>query len=210
MRAEILEILQHELSGDSLLVLNSTMPARGTKKKYGSDVPESHGTCHLRSYLTPVRDEEAESQRKARSRQARQTRRSTQGVTLSELKEAQRIFGQLPSDRPADGPGLDRTAGAKDEGLSQGAEAPSRDPEAIQPKWDKDVDELGNLRPGTGTETESPSTSCTSPPAGCSVFHPLSSLSNRPSKELDQNVYSAGCAMQRLENTSSITRLLNK
>lgn len=34
-------------------------------------------TC-FRSYLTPVRDEEAESQRKARSRQARQTRRSTQ------------------------------------------------------------------------------------------------------------------------------------
>lgn len=31
-----------------------------------------------RSYLTPVRDEEAESLRKARSRQARQTRRSTQ------------------------------------------------------------------------------------------------------------------------------------
>lgn len=41
-------------------------------------------TCYLlfplshRSYLTPVRDEEAESLRKARSRQARQTRRSTQ------------------------------------------------------------------------------------------------------------------------------------
>ncbi|KAJ3586302.1 hypothetical protein NHX12_012702 [Muraenolepis orangiensis] len=31
-----------------------------------------------RAFLTPVRDEEAESQRKARSRQARQTRRSTQ------------------------------------------------------------------------------------------------------------------------------------
>ncbi|XP_072804957.1 protein phosphatase 1 regulatory subunit 12B isoform X5 [Vicugna pacos] len=34
-----------------------------------------------RSYLTPVRDEEAESLRKARSRQARQTRRSTQPVS---------------------------------------------------------------------------------------------------------------------------------
>lgn len=31
-----------------------------------------------RSYLTPVRDEEAESQRKAKSRHARQTRRLTQ------------------------------------------------------------------------------------------------------------------------------------
>lgn len=35
--------------------------------------------CDLcRSYLTPVRDEEAEAQRKARSRHARQSRRSTQ------------------------------------------------------------------------------------------------------------------------------------
>ncbi|XP_061415809.1 protein phosphatase 1 regulatory subunit 12A-like isoform X8 [Lethenteron reissneri] len=44
-----------------------------------------------RSYLTPVRDEESESQRKARSRQARQTRRSTQGVTLTDLQEAEKI-----------------------------------------------------------------------------------------------------------------------
>lgn len=34
--------------------------------------------ARARSYLTPVRDEESESQRKARSRQARQSRRSTQ------------------------------------------------------------------------------------------------------------------------------------
>uniref|UniRef100_UPI00358FBB71 protein phosphatase 1 regulatory subunit 12A n=1 Tax=Myxine glutinosa TaxID=7769 RepID=UPI00358FBB71 len=44
-----------------------------------------------RSYLTPVRDEESESQRKARSRQARQTRRSTQGITLTDLREAEKI-----------------------------------------------------------------------------------------------------------------------
>nr|XP_033783871.1 protein phosphatase 1 regulatory subunit 12A-like isoform X2 [Geotrypetes seraphini] len=48
-----------------------------------------------RSYLTPVRDEEAEAQRKARSRHARQSRRSTQGVTLTDLKEAEKtIKGQ--------------------------------------------------------------------------------------------------------------------
>ncbi|XP_077368700.1 protein phosphatase 1 regulatory subunit 12B isoform X2 [Festucalex cinctus] len=44
-----------------------------------------------RLYLTPVRDEEAESQRRAKSRHARQTRRSTQGVTLTDLKAAQKI-----------------------------------------------------------------------------------------------------------------------
>ncbi|XP_041074475.1 protein phosphatase 1 regulatory subunit 12B-like isoform X5 [Polyodon spathula] len=49
-----------------------------------------------RSYLTPVRDEEAEAQRKARSRHARQSRRSTQGVTLTDLQEAEKTMkGQL-------------------------------------------------------------------------------------------------------------------
>ncbi|XP_030646834.1 protein phosphatase 1 regulatory subunit 12A [Chanos chanos] len=42
-----------------------------------------------KSYLTPVRDEEAEAQRRARSRHARMSRRSTQGVTLDDLQDAQ-------------------------------------------------------------------------------------------------------------------------
>ncbi|XP_032144658.1 protein phosphatase 1 regulatory subunit 12B isoform X10 [Sapajus apella] len=54
-----------------------------------------------RSYLTPVRDEEAESLRKARSRQARQTRRSTQGVTLTDLQEAERTFSRSRAERKA-------------------------------------------------------------------------------------------------------------
>ncbi|XP_067325978.1 protein phosphatase 1 regulatory subunit 12C isoform X2 [Anolis sagrei] len=47
-----------------------------------------------RSYQTPVRDEESESQRKARSRLMRQSRRSTQGVTLTDLKEAEKTMGR--------------------------------------------------------------------------------------------------------------------
>ncbi|XP_041503957.1 protein phosphatase 1 regulatory subunit 12B isoform X2 [Microtus oregoni] len=54
-----------------------------------------------RSYLTPVRDEEAESLRKARSRQARQTRRSTQGVTLTDLQEAEKTFSRSKAERQA-------------------------------------------------------------------------------------------------------------
>ncbi|KAK7895941.1 hypothetical protein WMY93_021266 [Mugilogobius chulae] len=52
------------------------------------------GPERRRSYLTPVRDEESESQRKARSRQARQSRRSTQGVTLTDLQEAEKTIGR--------------------------------------------------------------------------------------------------------------------
>ncbi|KAM9268637.1 protein phosphatase 1 regulatory subunit 12B-like [Morus bassanus] len=62
-----------------------------------SDIEEKEN----RSYLTPVRDEEAESLRKARSRQARQTRRSTQGVTLTDLQEAERTFSRSRAERQA-------------------------------------------------------------------------------------------------------------
>ncbi|XP_078530368.1 protein phosphatase 1 regulatory subunit 12A isoform X6 [Lissotriton helveticus] len=52
------------------------------------------GGTQSRSYLTPVRDEESESQRKARSRLARQSRRSTQGVTLTDIQEAEKTIGR--------------------------------------------------------------------------------------------------------------------
>ncbi|KAM5138612.1 protein phosphatase 1 regulatory subunit 12A-like isoform 2-T2 [Mantella aurantiaca] len=55
-----------------------------------------------RSYLTPVRDEEAEAQRKARSRHARQSRRSTQGVTLTDLKEAEKVIKGQQDSKPAE------------------------------------------------------------------------------------------------------------
>ncbi|PIO39018.1 Protein phosphatase 1 regulatory subunit 12B [Aquarana catesbeiana] len=55
-----------------------------------------------RSYLTPVRDEEAEAQRKARSRHARQSRRSTQGVTLTDLKEAEKVIKGQQENKPTE------------------------------------------------------------------------------------------------------------
>lgn len=39
-----------------------------------------------RSFVPPARDEESETQRKAHAKRVRETRRSTQGVTLEELK----------------------------------------------------------------------------------------------------------------------------
>jgi hypothetical protein len=38
-----------------------------------------------------VRDEESETQRKAHAKRVRETRRSTQGVTLEELKSAEQL-----------------------------------------------------------------------------------------------------------------------
>lgn len=61
-----------------------------------SAVPTVDSRDRRRSYQMPVRDEESESQRKARSRLMRQSRRSTQGVTLTDLKEAEKAAGKAP------------------------------------------------------------------------------------------------------------------
>lgn len=45
-----------------------------------------------RSYEPPKRDEETETQRKARAKRARETRRSTQGVTLEEIAMAEKVL----------------------------------------------------------------------------------------------------------------------
>uniref|UniRef100_A0A1L8DN71 Protein phosphatase 1 regulatory subunit 12B n=1 Tax=Nyssomyia neivai TaxID=330878 RepID=A0A1L8DN71_9DIPT len=44
-----------------------------------------------RSFVPPTRDEESETQRKAHAKRVRETRRSTQGVTLDEIKSAEEL-----------------------------------------------------------------------------------------------------------------------
>ncbi|KAM4862127.1 protein phosphatase 1 regulatory subunit 12B isoform 1-T1 [Thomomys bottae] len=95
-------------SGTPLCVITNRPPPSTTNGVTAASVPSSPGTDSSvegrekrRSYLTPVRDEEAESLRKARSRQARQTRRSTQGVTLTDLQEAERTFSRSRAERQA-------------------------------------------------------------------------------------------------------------
>lgn len=48
-------------------------------------------TLNSRSFVPPVRDEESETQRKAHAKRVRETRRSTQGVTLEEIKSAEQL-----------------------------------------------------------------------------------------------------------------------
>lgn len=52
----------------------------------------------FRSFVPPVRDDESETQRKAHAKRVRETRRSTQGVTLEELKSAEQIVKQKNQD----------------------------------------------------------------------------------------------------------------
>ncbi|XP_074792172.1 protein phosphatase 1 regulatory subunit 12B isoform X8 [Natator depressus] len=88
--------------------------------------------CVRRSYLTPVRDEEAESLRKARSRQARQTRRSTQGVTLTDLQEAERTFSRSRVERQAQEQQSEKPESTEDS---------SERREDTRPWWNRNQDE---------------------------------------------------------------------
>ncbi|XP_055630723.1 protein phosphatase 1 regulatory subunit 12A-like isoform X11 [Toxorhynchites rutilus septentrionalis] len=45
----------------------------------------------FKSFVPPARDEESETQRKAHAKRVRETRRSTQGVTLDEIKSAEQL-----------------------------------------------------------------------------------------------------------------------
>ncbi|XP_070190179.1 protein phosphatase 1 regulatory subunit 12A-like isoform X12 [Littorina saxatilis] len=52
-----------------------------------------------RSFEPPKRDEETETQRKARAKHARQTRRSTQGVSLEDIEKAEEVLRQGDSSK---------------------------------------------------------------------------------------------------------------
>ncbi|XP_048665656.1 protein phosphatase 1 regulatory subunit 12B isoform X5 [Marmota marmota marmota] len=119
-----------------------------------------------RSYLTPVRDEEAESLRKARSRQARQTRRSTQGVTLTDLQEAERTFSRSraerqASEKPADTEGLEGSTEKQEPSA-----VPAKEAGEDQQPWGRSLDEETVYRrlrcpaqPDKPTKSVSPSAS---------------------------------------------------
>ncbi|KAM9299402.1 protein phosphatase 1 regulatory subunit 12C [Gastrophryne carolinensis] len=78
-----------QLHSDTLPSMTATTSTSSSSTSSSVDSKDKR-----RSYQTPVRDEESESQRKARSRLMRQSRRSTQGVTLTDLKEAEKTLGK--------------------------------------------------------------------------------------------------------------------
>ncbi|NXJ26256.1 MYPT2 phosphatase, partial [Dicrurus megarhynchus] len=130
---------------------NGTVNA-GAASAPGKDLSAEEARERRRSYLTPVRDEEAESLRKARSRQARQTRRSTQGVTLTDLQEAERTFSRSRAERQAQ----EQQSGSAEDG-GEGQESRAR--------WGRSADDetvyrrlRGPAQPDKPTTPVSPST----------------------------------------------------
>ncbi|XP_074019518.1 protein phosphatase 1 regulatory subunit 12B isoform X2 [Numenius arquata] len=131
----------------------------GAASTAGKDFSAEEARERRRSYLTPVRDEEAESLRKARSRQARQTRRSTQGVTLTDLQEAERTFSRSRAERQAQEQPSEKAESTEPPG--DGSERPES-----RPRWSRNTDEETVYRrlrcpvqPDKPTTPVSPSTS---------------------------------------------------
>ncbi|XP_017676781.1 PREDICTED: protein phosphatase 1 regulatory subunit 12B isoform X4 [Lepidothrix coronata] len=131
-------------------------PVSSCPTSLGVNTPAS-ARHYTRSYLTPVRDEEAESLRKARSRQARQTRRSTQGVTLTDLQEAERTFSRSRAERQAQEQQSEKAESTEPEEGSERQESRAR--------WSRSTDEESVYRrlrcpaqPDKPTTPVSPST----------------------------------------------------
>ncbi|KAL0902170.1 hypothetical protein ABMA27_000108 [Loxostege sticticalis] len=58
----------------------------------------------FKSFVPPVRDEESETQRKAHAKRVRETRRSTQGVTLDEIKSAEQLVKKKAGNGTTESP----------------------------------------------------------------------------------------------------------
>ncbi|XP_065360539.1 protein phosphatase 1 regulatory subunit 12B isoform X10 [Calliphora vicina] len=69
----------------------TSSPATAVATTTSTSSPAAVTTPIRRSFVPPVRDEESETQRKAHAKRVRETRRSTQGVTLDEIKSAEEL-----------------------------------------------------------------------------------------------------------------------
>ena len=84
----ILFLLQADTSNDTQPASTYTSRSRDP----GGNVSNSSNTRRVSTISEQSKTEPAETQRKAAARRARQSRRSTQGVTEDELKEAQMLL----------------------------------------------------------------------------------------------------------------------
>ncbi|KAF5304118.1 hypothetical protein FQA39_LY01903 [Lamprigera yunnana] len=83
-----------ENASDHATTVSSSTPSSVTTSSSNSPTPTSPQPGNQpvrRSFVPPVRDEESETQRKAHAKRVRETRRSTQGVTLEEIKSAEQF-----------------------------------------------------------------------------------------------------------------------
>ncbi|KAL1516588.1 hypothetical protein ABEB36_000483 [Hypothenemus hampei] len=162
--------------------------------------PTGNPSAFRRSFVPPVRDEESETQRKAHAKRVRETRRSTQGVTLEEIKSAEQLV-KLKS-QPNNGSTTDASGGDNNSNPAVSvsltietakptvtAAAPLNEdttntiaPPSLsetherRPSWRLKVDGSSKFKLEDATKPESPNT-----PSFVRRLNPLSNSSSRPS-----------------------------
>uniref|UniRef100_A0A6J0SPC4 Protein phosphatase 1 regulatory subunit n=1 Tax=Pogona vitticeps TaxID=103695 RepID=A0A6J0SPC4_9SAUR len=130
------------------VITNRNLPSSANGVTTGNSLTGTESSAgdardRRRSYLTPVRDEEAESLRKARSRQARQTRRSTQGITLTDLQEAEKTFSQSRTERQTQEQPVEKSerVEATEEGNERQEDTVAREHRETRSRWNRNLDE---------------------------------------------------------------------
>ncbi|XP_021513010.2 protein phosphatase 1 regulatory subunit 12C isoform X2 [Meriones unguiculatus] len=160
-----------------------------------SAAPLADSRDRRRSYQMPVRDEESESQRKARSRLMRQSRRSTQGVTLTDLKEAEKVAGKAPEPEQPALPSLDPSRRPRVPGV-ENAEGPAQreapDGQGQGPQAAREHRKVGHERRGPAEGEEAGpaegSPECSTVDAGSTVHRQRSQrdLNLEPKQEQEE------------------------
>nr|XP_020638233.1 protein phosphatase 1 regulatory subunit 12B isoform X6 [Pogona vitticeps] len=130
------------------VITNRNLPSSANGVTTGNSLTGTESSAgdardRRRSYLTPVRDEEAESLRKARSRQARQTRRSTQGITLTDLQEAEKTFSRSRTERQTQEQPVEKSerVEATEEGNERQEDTVAREHRETRSRWNRNLDE---------------------------------------------------------------------
>ncbi|KAK8735539.1 hypothetical protein OTU49_005432 [Cherax quadricarinatus] len=85
----------------------SAQPPTPSKMSPGSVIKN-----FFKSFVPPSRDEESETQRKAHAKMVRSTRRSTQGVTLEDIKSAEQLMKNKQQQVPTSSPEPKETSSA--------------------------------------------------------------------------------------------------
>ncbi|KAJ8667642.1 hypothetical protein QAD02_009305 [Eretmocerus hayati] len=88
LNLELTRLSQTNSTQSSPSLPNKLLPSTPNLNTSTSPIPANQ---IRRSFVPPVRDEESETQRKAHAKRVRETRRSTQGVTLDEIKSAEQL-----------------------------------------------------------------------------------------------------------------------
>ncbi|XP_068239607.1 protein phosphatase 1 regulatory subunit 12A-like isoform X8 [Palaemon carinicauda] len=113
--ARVTSLQEPLVSTNSVLTTDTSTPVRSIR----------------RSFVPPSRDEESETQRKAHAKMVRSTRRSTQGVTLEDIKSAEQLMKNKQQQASTSSP--ESSASIVSTSIPQGATTTTTTPSSPKP-----------------------------------------------------------------------------